>query len=198
MLRPETDDSLRVMIVDQDTERSRQLRGALTLAGYSVIAELAEAIDLPQAVLGLKPHIIIISADSPDRDTLEQISLTSRTAPRPVIMFTQDGASASIRAAVDAGVSAYVVDGLSPDRLKPILEVAQARFEAHQALTQKLANAEHLLTERKRVEKAKGLLMARRGMTEEQAYAELRNLAMKTGKRLGEIADTLIAAAHIL
>ncbi len=195
---PARDSALKVMIVDADGERSRQLRGALTLAGYRVVAELREAIDLPDAVAGMKPHIVIVAADSPDRDTLEQISLTTKNAPRPVVMFTQDGASGTIKAAMEAGVSAYVVDGLSVDRLKPILDVACARFEAHQELSSKLADAERELAERKVVERAKGLLMERRGLSEDNAYTELRNLAMSTGKSLGEVAETLIAAAHLL
>lgn len=189
---------LRVMIVDSDPERSRNLRGALTLAGYHVVAELRESISLPDAVQGLKPHIVIVAADSPDRDTLEHISLTTRNAPRPVVMFTQDGASETIRAAVKAGVSAYVVDGLSPERIRPILEVACARFEAHQALAERLAETERQLAERKAVERAKGLLMQRRGLSEDEAYRELRRLAMQTGKRMGEVAETLLAAAHLL
>jgi response regulator NasT len=193
--RPE---DLRVMIVDDDGERSRNLRGALTLAGYHVVAELQESIDLPDAVAGLRPEIIIVAADSPSRDTLEHINVTTRNAPRPVVMFTQDGASDSIRAAVKAGVSAYVVDGLAPERIHSILEVARARFEAHQEMAQKLADTERQLAERKSVEKAKGLLMKRRGLSEEEAHTELRNLAMQTGKRLGEVAETLIAAAHLL
>jgi len=189
---------LRVMIVDSDAERSRNLRGALTLAGYRVVAELRESIALPEAVEGLKPHIVIVAADSPDRDTLEHISLTLRNAPRPVVMFTQDGASETIRAAVQAGVAAYVVDGLSPERIRPILEVACARFEAHQALAERLADTERRLAERKTIEKAKGLIMQRRGLSEEAAYKELRSLAMQTGKRLAEVAETLLAASHLL
>lgn len=195
---PVRDSALKVMIVDADIERSRQLRGALTVAGYRVVAELREAIDLPDAVAGMKPHIVIVAADSPDRDTLEQISLTTRNAPRPVILFTQDGASATIKAAVQAGVSAYVVDGLAPERLRPILEVACARFDAHQELRYKLADTERELAERKQVERAKGLLMARRELSEEDAYNELRKLAMNTGKPIREIAETLIAAEHLL
>jgi len=189
---------LRVMIVDSDDERSRNLRGALTLAGYHVVAELKESLTLPDAVRGLKPHIVIINADSPNRDTLEHISVTTRDAPRPVVMFTQDGNSDSIRAAVKAGVSAYVVDGLAPERIGSILEVACARFEAHQELSNKLADTQRQLAERKNIEKAKGLLMKRRGLSEEHAFKELRTLAMKTGKKLGEVAETLIAAEHLL
>jgi response regulator NasT len=192
------EEPLRVMIVDSDGERSRHLRGALTLAGYRVVAELRESIGLAEAVQGLEPHIVIIAADSPDRDTLEHISLTARNAPRPVVMFTQDRASETIRAAVRAGVSAYVVDGLSPERIGPILEVARARFEAHQALTERLAATERQLAERKTVERAKGLLMQRRGLSEEAAYRELRRLAMQTGRRLADVAETLLAAEHLL
>ncbi|MCP5278614.1 MAG: ANTAR domain-containing protein [Thiobacillus sp.] len=189
---------VRVMVVDGDVERSRNLRGALTLAGYHVVAELKESLALPDAVQGLKPHIVIVAADSPDRDTLEHISVTTRNAPRPVVMFTQDGDSESIRAAVKAGVSAYVVDGLAPDRIRSILDVACARFEAHQELASRLADMERQLAERKNVEKAKGLLMKRRGMSEDAAFKEMRNLAMQTGKTLGEVAETLIAASHLL
>jgi response regulator NasT len=195
---PDPTQELRVMVVDGDAERSRQLRGALTLAGYHVVAELKESLALPDAVKGLKPHIVIVAADSPDRDTLEHISVTTRDAPRPVVMFTQDGASESIRAAVKAGVSAYVVDGLAPERIRSILEVACARFEAHQELAGRLAETERQLAERKQVEKAKGLLMQKRGLSEEAAFKELRSLAMQTGKPLGEVAETLIAAAHLL
>lgn len=191
-------EQLRVMIVDSDTERSRNLRGALTLAGYRVVAELREAINLPDAVQRHEPHIVIVAADSPDRDTLEHISLTIRNAPRPVVMFTHERDSETIRAAVKAGVSADVVDGLSTDRIRPILEVACARFEAHQAMVQRLADTQRQLAERKTVEKAKGLLMQRRGLTEDEAYRELRQLAMQTGKRLAEVAATLLAAAHLL
>lgn len=189
---------LRVMIVDGDVERSRNLRGALTLAGCHVVAELKESLALPDAVQGLKPQIVIVAADSPDRDTLEHISVTTRDAPRPVVMFTQDGSSESIRAAVRAGVSAYVVDGLAPERIRSILDVACARFEAHQELTTRLAESERQLAERRAIEKAKGLLMQRRGLSEDAAFKELRDLAMKTGKKLGEVAETLLAASHLL
>jgi response regulator NasT len=195
---PASDGALKVMIVDEDGARSRQLRGALTLAGYRVVAELRESIDLPDAVAGMKPHIVIVAADSPDRDTLEQISLTTKNAPRPVIMFTQDGAQGTIKAAMEAGVSAYVVDGLAAERLKPILDVACARFEAHQTMSSKLADTERELAERKTVERAKGLLMERRGLSEDKAYKELRQLAMSTGKSIREVAETLIAAQHLL
>lgn len=189
---------LRVMIVDGDVERSRNLRGALTLAGCHVVAELKESLALPDAVQGLQPQIVIVAADSPDRDTLEHISVTTRDAPRPVVMFTQDGSGESIRAAVRAGVSAYVVDGLAPERIRSILDVACARFEAHQELTTRLAESERQLAERRAIEKAKGLLMQRRGLSEDAAFKELRDLAMKTGKKLGEVAETLLAASHLL
>lgn len=190
--------SLRVMILDDDVERSRNLRGALSLAGYLVVGELRESIGLEDAVRGLAPDMIIVAADSPDRDTLEHIGLTTRNAPRPVIMFTQDDDSDTIRAAVRSGVSAYIVDGLTPERIRPILEVACAQFDSHQALAERLADTERELAERKVVDKAKGLLMSRRGLSEADAHKELRNLAMQTGKRLGEVAETLVAAAHLL
>lgn len=189
---------LRVMILDDDVERSRNLRGALSLAGYRVVGEVRESIDLEEAVRGLKPDMIIVAADSPDRDTLEHIGLTVRNAPRPVIMFTQDDDSDTIRAAVRSGVSAYIVDGLASERIGPILQVACAQFDSHQALAEKLADTERELAERKAVDKAKGLLMSRRGLSEDEAYKELRKVAMQTGKKIGEVAETLVASAHLL
>lgn len=187
-----------VLIVDEDAERSRNLRGALALAGYRVVHELRGSAELEATVRARRPQIIIIAADSPDRDTLEHISVTVRNAPRPVVMFSQDEDGDTIRDAVRAGVSAYIVDGLTAERIRGILEVACAQFEAHQALADRLADTERQLAERKRIERAKGLLMSRRGLSEEAAYKELRQLAMQTGKPLGEVADTVITAAHLL
>lgn len=189
---------LRVMVVDSDAERSRQLRGALTLAGYHVVAELKESLALPDAVRGLKPHIVIVAADSPDRDTLEHISLTTRNAPRPVVMFTQDRDSESIRAAVKAGVSAYVVDGLKKERVKPILDMAISRFNAFSRLTRELEQARSELEDRKIIEQAKGILMRTRSLSEADAYALLRSTAMNQNRRMVDIAQSLVTAADLL
>ncbi|MCS6785807.1 MAG: ANTAR domain-containing protein [Thiobacillaceae bacterium] len=190
--------ALEVLVVDRNAQRGRELRAALSLAGYTVQAVLRDMRALHARVLELKPQVIIIAADSPDRDTLEHIAATLEDAPRPVVMFTQDDADESIRAAIEAGVSAYVVDGLDPTRLSAILKVAQARFEAHQGLKRRLAEAERRLAERQLVERAKGLLMEKKGLSEEAAYRELRRLSMDTGRRLAEVAQTLIAARDLL
>jgi response regulator NasT len=121
-----------------------------------------------------------------------------KNAPRPVIVFARDGDSATIRTAIGAGVAAYVVDGLEPSRLKPIIDVAMARFEAHQALKGELAAATQKLSDRKRIDRAKGILMKSRGLDEDTAYAALRKLAMDRGKALSSVADDVIEMAKLL
>ncbi|MDP2811546.1 MAG: ANTAR domain-containing protein, partial [Rhodocyclaceae bacterium] len=136
--------------------------------------------------------------DSPSRDTLENLAVMNREMPRPVIILTQDSDAAPMRAAFKAGVSAYIVDNLDLSRLKPIVDVAVARFEEHQNLKHELATATRKLSERKLVEKAKGILMKTRGLDEDQAYAALRKLAMERAQPLGKVAGDLVAMAKLL
>jgi len=145
-----------------------------------------------------RPDVIVIDTDSPSRDVLEHIVMVTQHTPRPIVMFASDGAPDTIRDAVRAGVSAYVVDGLDPARLKAIVDVAIARFENFQNLRAQLANAEGRLTERKLVERAKGLLMKRRGLDEEAAYTSLRKMAMDRKLKLAEVAQRVIDAADLL
>lgn len=189
---------LRVMLVDEQPDRSAHLQGYLREAGCVVVGRLSANDDLNAAVARLKPDVIIIDTESPSRDTLEQICVMSRDDPRPVVMFTPDGETEKIRAATKAGVTAYVVDGLDGARLKPIMDAAIARFEEYQAMRLELASTVTRLTERKDVERAKGILMKQRGLDEEAAYQALRKLAMERGKRLGEIAKQVIQAAELL
>jgi len=190
--------SLRVLLIDDDTERSAVLRAALQKAGYAVVAEIRPGVDLTDQVGKVKPDVIIIDRDSPDRDTLEHISMMTRDAPRPIVMFTQDKDQARMRAALQAGVSAYVVDGLSADRVQPIVDVALARFEQWQALRQELDQAQASLAERKIIERAKGILMKQRKCSEEEAYRLLRKTAMDRNMRLPLVAETVIAMADLL
>jgi response regulator NasT len=190
--------TLRVLLVDDDAERAATLRAALEAAGYTVAAEARSAVELIKRVRAVKPDVIIIDRDSPDRDTLEHISMMTRDDPRPIVMFTQDKDQARMREALKAGVSAYVVDGLSAERVRPIVDVALARFEQWQALRQELDQAQASLAERKIIERAKGIIMKQRKCGEEEAYRLLRKTAMDRNMRLALVAESVIAMADLL
>lgn len=189
---------LKILLIDESQKRAAEICGGLVTAGHQVAAVLASANDLSEQVARFKPDVILIETDAPSRDTLEHIALMERDAPRPVVMFSRDDDAQSIRGAIAAGVAAYVVDGLDTARLKPIIDVAVARFEAHQALKQELAAATRKLSERKLVERAKGVLMKARNLDEEAAYAALRTLAMERGQPIAIVAQDLLAMARLL
>jgi len=189
---------LRIMLVDDTPERSFYLRLVLERLGYDVVAEISNSRTLHDEVLRLLPDVIIVDTNSPSRDTLENICMITESCPRPVVMFAQDAARESIREAVRAGVSAYVVDGLSPERISPIVETAVARFEAFQAMKSELDSVKTKLSERKLVEKAKGILMKSRKLSEEQAYQALRKQAMDRNLQIAEVARQVIAVAELL
>ena len=189
---------LKVMIVDEAIERAEVLQQALARAGYDVIAYVPSTFDLHRQVSALQPDIVIIDTDSPDRDTLENICVVSRDEPRPVVMFTHDGDGEKIRAATLAGVSAYVVDGMSAERIGPIIDAAVARFEQFHALKRELDDIEEKLADRKVIERAKGILMKGRNMSEDDAYRALRKQAMQNNARLADVARQVVAVAGIL
>jgi response regulator NasT len=189
---------LRVLVVDESAERAELLREGLLSAGHEVTATLSSPLALLKTIEELKPDVIVIDMDSPSRDVLEHLVFVSQHTPRPVVMFAQDDAPETIRAATRAGVSAYVVDGLDRNRIKSIVEAAVARFEDYQALRTQLAEANLKLSERKVVEKAKGLLMKSRGLDEDAAYAALRKMAMDRKLKLIEVAQRVIDAADLL
>lgn len=190
--------ALRVLLVDETFERAALLKHALQEAGYRIAAHVSSSADLPGLVTELKPDVIILDTESPDRDTLEHLCLISRDQPRPIVMFTHDDDSEKIRAAIRAGVSAYVVDGLKSERLRPIMDVAMARFNEYQAMRRNLEKAESQLVERKDVDRAKGILMKQRGWSEEEAYQALRKMAMDKGVKIGEVAQQVISIAELL
>jgi len=189
---------MRVLVVDESPERADILRAGLRRAGYEVSASLSSAGSLLAAIEQLKPDVIVIDTESPSRDVLEHLVVMTQHTPRPVVMFSNDSAPETIREAVRAGVSAYVVDGMDPDRIRAIIDVALAQFEDFQRLREELAEANLKLAERKLVERAKGLLMKSRSLDEEAAYALLRKSAMDRKLRLGEVAQQLIDAADLL
>jgi response regulator NasT len=189
---------MRVLVVDESPEQAQRLPDGLRKAGYEVTALLSSPLALLRAIEEHRPDIIVIDTDSPSRDVLEHLVVMNQHTPRPVVMFASDAKPETIREATRAGVSAYVVDGLEPDRISPILSAAMARFEGLQALRAQLADANLRLAERKLVERAKGLLMKTRGLDEEAAYALLRRFAMDHKLRLAEVSQQLIDAADLL
>ena len=179
-------------------ERSRQLRIGLLENGYNLVAVLPADTFLAERLAQLQPDMIIVDAESEARDSLEHVVMATRDAPRPIVLFTNDNDTSHVRDAVAAGVSAYIVAGLSPERIRPILDVAMARFEHEQGLRQELASAKTQLQDRKIIDKAKGLLMERQGLSEKIAYEKLRKAAMDKGLRLGEVAQRMLDLADLL
>lgn len=197
-MAPQSPPSLKVMLVDDQPARAALLEQALRDHQFTVIARLSTAAGLAEQVARLEPDIIIIDIESPDRDTLENMAILHRDNPRPVVMFAEEGDASTIERAVRAGVSAYVVDGLNPARVKPIVDVAIARFREFQALRQELQETRTQLADRKQIDRAKGLLMKHRDMDEQQAYQAMRKMAMDRGQRLGEVANNIIAVLELL
>jgi response regulator NasT len=189
---------MKVLIIDPD-----EARAALVAEGLVDVRPLevrrAPSFEAVEAdIASLAPDVIVIACDSPDRDVLESLRDATEGNPRPVVMFVDRSSPGLAEAAVEAGVAAYVVDGLSAGRVRSVLEVAMSRFELMQKLRTDLAKAKADLASRKAVERAKGLLMKERGIDEEQAYAILRKLAMDAGRSIGAVATDLLTFAGVL
>jgi response regulator NasT len=189
---------LRVLLISDTDKPIGDLRQALARLGYEMLAEVATPTALPRVVEEQRPDVVIIDTESPSRDTLEHLAVMNETAPRPVLMFSNDGDQQFIRDAVSAGVTAYLVEGLEPARLAPILEVAMARFAHEEKLRNKLAQVESELADRKVIDRAKRLLMDRRKMSEQDAYTTLRKRAMDQGMKVSEVARQLVSMNDLL
>lgn len=189
---------MRVLLVEELPDRAEEVREGLVRAGHEVVGAIDSPLELLKAIERTRPDVIVIDTDSPTRDAIEHLCVVSQSSPHPIVMFSHDDRSDAIREAVRAGVSAYVVDGLDPARVRPIIEVAVARFEAFQKVREELADANEKLEERRFVERAKGLLMRSRSLSEDEAYHALRKLAMSRKQRIGEVAQQLIEAADLL
>ena len=179
-------------------QRGAALRVGLLEAGYDIVASLAADRHLTERIAQLQPDLIIIDAQSDARRVLEHIVLASGNQRRPMVMFTDDDTTRSMDAAMQAGVSAYVVAGLQPERIKPVLKVALARFRQEQKLLAELSETRHKLAERKLIDRAKGLLMTNQRLTEEQAYQKLRSMAMNKNLKLAEIAQRILDVEQLL
>ncbi|MBI5940852.1 MAG: ANTAR domain-containing protein [Caulobacterales bacterium] len=187
---------MRVLVIDPDPARAALV--AEGLAGVDPLDVRQSAIFNAAEALAFGPDVIVVACDSPDRDTLESLREATQTNPRPIVMFADRSEPGLAEQAVRAGVAAYVVDGLAPGRVRPILDVAMSRFSLMQQLRGDLAKAKADLQSRKTVDRAKGLLMKERGLDEEAAYGLLRKLAMDKGRPIGAVAADLLAFAGIL
>ena len=194
MAADDMDAALKILVIGPSRRRLDDLMVALSHAnpGHHLVGRLDRAIDLPRWVEEIAPDAVIMDVDSPSRDTLEQIVVMSDAAPRPIVMFSQDGSAQTMRSAVSAGVAAYVVNGLEAGRLQPLLELARVRFEAWQALREDVLRARQELHDHKLVEQAKRRLMKCHQLSEEAAYQVLRREAMAQRKRLVEVARVVL------
>ena len=190
--------NLLIVVVEADTDRAQSIADGLAETGDHDIRIVAEQSSLARRVAELRPDVVLIDIADPSRDILEELALASGPAERPVAMFVDRSDEQLTRSAIEAGISAYVVGGLRPDRIKPIIDAAGARFHMLQQLRAELAATRAALEERKIVDRAKAVLMKARGMDEAEAYALLRKTAMDQGKRIGEIAQQLVTAAGLL
>ena len=189
---------LRILIFDEDTERADMLVQALEASEYTVEVHTSSVGDLLPQVETIQPDVILIGADTPGQNMLADVATIKQQQSVPILMFTRDDRAETIRAATQAGVSAYVVDGLSPESIQPIIEAAIDRFREFQALAQELAKTKTDLAERKIIERAKGLVMEQRGCTEAEAYRMLQKMAMDRKRRLAEIAQDILSVTEVL
>ena len=190
--------SPKIVIVDESPIRAAILEEGLREAGYTSVVRISEMQSLLARIYALDPDIIVIDLENPSRDILEQMFQVSRAVRRPIAMFVDQSDAASIQASVDAGVSAYIVDGLKKERIKPILDLCVFRFNAFAKLQDELDRTKSALEERKVIDHAKGILMKLKGLNEEEAYVLLRSTAMREKKKIGEIAQSILTASELL
>ena len=205
-------DTLRIVVVAPDlaitnpddqhaarlAARSRMLRIGLLENNYNLVAAIPADTFLAERLAQLQPDLIIVDSESEARDALEHVVLATRDARRPIVMFTNDEDTTHVKDAVAAGVCAYIVAGLAPQRIRPILDVAMARFAHEQALRAELADARTELQDRKTIDRAKGLLMQRQGLSEQAAYDKLRKTAMDKGLKLVDVAQRMLDVMDLL
>ena len=189
---------LRVLLINDTAKKLGRLHSALLEAGFAVIDASGPGIDLPEQVAAIRPDVVLIDSQSPDRDVLENVVQITREQPRPIVLFTDEHDPQVMRQAIHCGVSAYIVDGIQAGRLQPILDVAMARFASDQALRAELQARGAQLAERKRIEQAKGLLMNMKQCSEEQAYTLMRRQAMGRQQKLIQVAEQVIAMHELL
>ncbi|MEO1494269.1 MAG: ANTAR domain-containing protein [Pseudomonadota bacterium] len=193
-----TEVTLKVAVVEADRDRALMIVDGLREAGDYDVTVIGDATGLARRLEALAPDLVLIDLADPNRDVLEELALASDATARPVAMFVDRTDSSATRAAIDAGVSAYVVDGLRKERIKPVLDAAIARFQVFARMRTELETTKAALAERKVIDRAKGLLMKAKGLSEEEAYALLRKTAMDQSRKVADVAQALVTAADLL
>jgi response regulator NasT len=191
------DPLLKIVIADESPVRSAIIEEGLREAGFTQVTRIEEMSNLLARIYAIDPDVIIIDLENPSRDVLEQMFQVSRIVKRPIAMFVDQSDAASIQASVDAGVSAYIVGGLAKERVTNILDLCISRFNAFAKLQAELEQAKNMLEDRKVIDRAKGILMKAKNLTEEEAYALLRKTAMNEKKKIAEIAQSVITASEM-
>ncbi len=189
---------LSILIIDENVSRAHLIEAALREEGHENVFLVHSVEGVAAKIAETDPEVIVIDLDNPNRDMLENLFQLTRTVKRPIAMFVDRSDQGSMEAAIDAGVSAYVVDGLRPDRIKPILDMAISRFNAYTRMINELEQAKGELAARKTIDRAKGILMKARGISENEAYAVLRKTAMNQNRKIAEIAENLVLAADMM
>ncbi|MCP5266856.1 MAG: ANTAR domain-containing protein [Burkholderiaceae bacterium] len=187
-----------ILVIDENRIRATIIEAGLRDAGHHQVTVVHDIVGSARLIVELDPDVIVIDLQNPNRDMLEHMLALSRSAARPIVMFVDQTDQAATEAAMDAGVSAYIVDDLRRERVKPILDIAISRFNAFSRLTEELDRTRRELDERKQVDRAKAILMKSRGLGESEAYALLRKTAMNQGRRIAQVAESLITAAGLL
>jgi two-component system, response regulator / RNA-binding antiterminator len=190
--------NLRILIADQNVTRAATIEDGLRDAGYSDVTVVRDMQHLQTRIANIDPDMIFIDLENPNRDVLEQMFQVSRNTRRPVAMFVDNSDSEAIEAAIDAGVSAYVVDGLKKERVHSIMHTAISRFKSFERLRQELDKTKEALQERRIIDRAKGILMQQRGMDEASAYQLMRRTAMNECQKLVDVAQSVITASQLL
>ncbi|WP_299648147.1 ANTAR domain-containing protein [uncultured Jannaschia sp.] len=189
---------LSILVVESDPDRARQIVDGLSGGDAFAISVVSESSGLARHVAERQPDVVLIDVESPSRDSLEDLAIASGPLDRPVAMFVDRSDDTLTKSAVEAGVSAYVVDGLQAHRIRPILDAAISRFNVFKRMRTELETTKRALEERKVIDRAKGILMKARGLSEEEAYGLLRKTAMDSGRRVSDVAESLVTAAGLL
>ncbi|MDA9207512.1 ANTAR domain-containing protein [Octadecabacter sp.] len=192
------DKNLSIVVVEPDQDRAREIAEGLTVIGYRDILVIGDTAKLSSRVVAAQADVVLIDVANPSRDILEELAVVSDPLNRPVALFVDEDKEGLAKAAIESGISAYVVNGLSADRLRPVLDTAIARFNMVGRMRTELTQAKRALEERKVIDRAKGLLMKARGIDEEAAYALLRRTAMDQGRKVVDVAQALVTAADLL
>lgn len=198
MAPSKSDTTLKILVIDENPIRRAIIEAGLADAGFTSVTVLSNTMRLIDHIYDLDPDVVLVDLENPSRDVLEQMFQVSRVVRRPIAMFVDKSDKSEIEAAIEAGVSAYIVDGLKKERVKPILEMTVMRFHAFNRLRAELEEVKSALKDRKVIEKAKGILMKSRGIDEEKAYELLRKTAMSQGRRIADVAQALVSSVDLL